>query len=107
MSRQQLAALNGTRGPPTELMVQGASNYRFEQQKLASKTAGRPSASSTAPDLTSARAALAEAEARFAEASAPVCIHDLRETALRTQRQVEEKERMVRFFRRGGVSPRA
>ena len=96
MSRQQLAALNAQRGPPTELMVQGASNYRFEQAKTASKTAGRPSGSFAPADLTSARAALAEAEARFAEASAPVCIHDLKETAMRTQRLVEEKERMVR-----------
>ena len=104
MSRQQLAALSGTRGPPTELMVQGASNYRFEQARSASKTAGKPSGGA-APELPAARAALAEAEARFAAASEPVCVHDLKETALRTQKLLEDKERMVRwiFVARGGT----
>ena len=96
MLRQQQLALDGQRGPPTELMVQGASNFRFEQQRTLSRAAGRPSASGAPVAADAARAALATAEANLADVTAPVCIHDLKETALRRQKQVEEREREVR-----------
>jgi hypothetical protein len=96
--RAQQEALAGTRGPPTELLVQGGSNYRSDNLRAAT---ARPAAGSRAtpspPALSAVSAVLAQAEARLAEApSGPVHVHDLHEIAMRTQQQLIERDSMVR-----------
>ena len=106
--RAQQDALAGLRGPPTELMVQGGSNYRADKMR---SSMGRPAAGRTSshapPAMSAVSAVLAQAEARLASApSGPVHVHDLHETAMRTQQQLIERDLMVSRGQGTLLSPR-
>jgi len=93
-----LDAIKGLRGPPTELLVQGGSNYRSDMLRTQRPAAGK-SIRPVEPNTDAVAAVLAQAEARLAECpTGPVHVYDLHETAMRIQKEIVDKENMVRVF---------
>jgi len=94
-------AIAGLRGPPTELFIQGGSNYRSDNLRASTaRPAAGKSLRPVTPNVSAVSAVLAQAEARLAECpTGPVHVYDLHETAMRLQKEMVERETTV-----GGTS---
>ena len=90
-------AISGLRGPPTELFIQGGSNYRSDNLRAStSRPAAGKSLRPVTPNVSAVSAVLAQAEARLAECpTGPVHVYDLHETAMRLQKEMAERETTV------------
>lgn len=94
-SRPEQDAIAGLRGPPTELFIQGGSNYRSDNIRAQRPAAGK-SLRPVTPNVSAVSAVLAQAEARLAECpTGPVHVYDLHETAMRLQKEMVERETTV------------
>lgn len=94
-TRPEQDAIAGLRGPPTELFIQGGSNYRSDNIRAQRPAAGK-SLRPVTPNVSAVSAVLAQAEARLAECpTGPVHVYDLHETAMRLQKEMVERETTV------------